>query len=262
MTGFLPVLFHGIERDRIIGGNRLDGYRAAATADAQSTPTYLYYPATGGAHSYNKTALWLTTLERYLGWDTLQRIMATFFDRYKFRHPSPQDFFDIANEVSGQDLTWFFDQVYRSSNDFDYAIGRVASDRIELTGFVKEGSELVHRGTNEDVADDDDAVYRSEVVVHRRGAARFPVEILMVFADGAEVRRDWDGQARWKLYVEERPAKLDYALVDPERKLALDLYYTNNSKRLEPDAKLPARKWASKWMIWVQDLLATLAFFV
>ena len=50
--------------------------------------------------------------------------MATFFERYKYRHPSPQDFFDVANEVSGRDLTWFFDQVYRSSNDFDYAIER------------------------------------------------------------------------------------------------------------------------------------------
>ena len=36
---------------------------------------------------------------------------------------SPQDFFAVANEVSGRDLTWFFDQVYRSSNVFDYGVG-------------------------------------------------------------------------------------------------------------------------------------------
>ena len=83
----------------------------------------------------------------------------------------------------------------------------------------------------------------------------------MVFEDGSEVKKEWDGQARWKLYVEERGSKLAYAVVDPERKLVLDLYYTNNSKRLEPDGSLPARKWASKWMIWVQDLLTTFAFF-
>lgn len=260
MGGFLPVLFEGIELDRIVGGNRLDGYRAAATADAQSTPTYLYYPATGGAHSYNKTALWLTTLERYLGWETLQRIMSTYFDRYKFRHPQPQDFFDIASEVSGRDLTWFFDEVYRSSNDFDYAIGRVASDPVELAGYAMQGSDLVitSRGDDEREAAE---LYRTEVVVQRRGAARFPVEVVMIFEDGTEVSKEWDGQARWKLWVEERDSKLEMAIVDPERKLVLDLDYTNNSQRLEPDAKLPARKWASKWMIWVQDLLTTFAFF-
>ena len=41
----------------------------------------------------------------------------------------------------------------------------------------------------------------------------------------------------------------------------LDIDITNNSRVREPDAKLPARKWASKWMIWVQDLLTTFAFF-
>ena len=158
--------------------------------------------------------------------------MSTYFERYKFRHPGPQDFFDVANEVSGQDLTWFFDQVYRSSNDFDYAIGRVASDPVELAGYVKQGSDFVHQAGHD--GDDEAELYRTEVVVQRRGAARFPVEVLMVFEDGSEVKKAWDGHARWKLYVEERGSKLAYAVVDPERKLMLDLYYTNNSKRLEP----------------------------
>jgi len=257
MGGFLPLMFHGIEIDRMVGGNRLDGYRAAATSDAQSTPTYLYYPATGGAHSYNKTGLWLSTLERTLGWDTLQKIMSTFFERYKFKHPEPQDFFDVVNEVSGQDLTWFFDQVYRSSNDFDYAIDRAMSEPLKVEGYAENGDELIHP----EPSDEDSGPYRSEVVVRRNGAAQFPVEVLMVFEDGSEVRRQWDGQARWKLYVEERPEKLRYAVVDPERKLLLDLYYTNNSRLVEPQGTLPARKWSSKWMIWLQDLLATFAFF-
>ena len=179
------------------------------------------YSASGGAHSYNKTALWLSTLERYLGWDTLQPIMATFFERYKFRHPSPQDFFDVANEVSGEDLTWFFDQVYRSSNDFDYAIERATSDPIEISGYVKDSqsAELVHQDSESDL-------FRTEVVVRRHGAAHFPVDVLMVFEDGSEVRESWDGRSRFKLYVEEQPQKLSYAVVDPERRLLLDLYYT------------------------------------
>jgi hypothetical protein len=62
--------------------------------------------------------------------------------------------------------------------------------------------------------------------------------------------------------VEERPAKLRSASVDPDRVLLLDVDHTNNSRLLEPDATLPAVKWASKWMIWLQDWMATFAFFI
>ncbi len=96
-----------------------------ADSDVQSTPTWRYWPGTAGAITYNKTALWLNTLERMLGWETLQRILSTYFVRYSFAHPAPRDFFAVANEVSGRDLTWFFDQVYRSSNLFDYARRRL-----------------------------------------------------------------------------------------------------------------------------------------
>jgi hypothetical protein len=235
----------------------LNRYRLAATSDVPDTPTYQYFPGTGGAISYSKTAIWLHTLERYLGWETLQRIMSTFYDRWKFRHPRPQDFFDIANEVSGHDLTWFFDQIHRSSVDFDFAIHSATSHPADLKGFTENQDRLEY------VEPDDEAtMYRTEVVVRKNGSGTFPVELLMVFDDGSELRKEWDGKYEWKLFVEEKAAKLEYAVVDPERKLVLDLYYTNNSMRREPAADFPARKWSSKWMIWLQDLLATFAYFI
>ncbi|MGH9460222.1 MAG: M1 family metallopeptidase [Vicinamibacteria bacterium] len=258
-SGFFPVLFRDIRRS-LIDENGLNSYRESAIWDAQVTPTYEYYPATANGITYSKTGLWLLTLERYLGWDVLQRILSTFYERWRFRHPTPQDFFDTANEVSGRDLTWFFDQVYWGSNAFDYAIDSVSSDRVEVEGFVEQGGQ----GGNLEYSpgNDEPERYRTEVVVRRIGGAMFPVEVQMVFADGTQVRKQWDGVSRWQLYVEERPSRLEFAVVDPDRKLALDLNYTNNSRRLEPESTLPARKWASKWMIWLQDLLATFAFFV
>jgi hypothetical protein len=136
----------------------------------------------------------------------------------------------------------------------------VASDPIEIKGFVEQDGKLIYSEPNG--PDDEDKLYRTEVVVRRNGSAVFPVDVLMVFDDGTEVRKEWDGASRWELYVEERAAQLEYAVVDPERKLVLDLYYTNNSRLLKPASKLPSRKWASKWMIWLQDVLMTFAFFV
>src|SRR5262249_19962470 len=95
------------------------GNRGRRGPGGGETPSFRYWPSTGGNITYFKTALWLHTLERWLGWPTLQRAMSTYFDRWKFRHPRPDDFFQTVSEVSGRDLTSFFDQVYRSSNTFD-----------------------------------------------------------------------------------------------------------------------------------------------
>ena len=73
-------------------GNRLTGYRRDARSDAQSTPTFRYFPSTGGSITYNKTALWLNTMERWLGWPMLQQILSTYFAASAFTHPGPRSF--------------------------------------------------------------------------------------------------------------------------------------------------------------------------
>jgi hypothetical protein len=253
--GFFPLLYHDIEVPRWM--DRMRRYRPSATSDVQSEPTWRYHPDMGYDHTYSKTALWLRTLEHYLGWETLQEILSTFFQRYRFRHPVPRDFLAVADEVSGQDLGWFFDQVFFGSDSFDYAIQSVDSFPVGPAGWVERDGERVYV---EPLGDDADS-YRTEVVVERRGGAWFPVDVLLVFEDGSDLRLRWPGQERWKLIVEERPARLAHAVVDPEHVLQLDLNYTNNSMRREPDSKLPALKWGARWMIWLQDLLATFAFF-
>jgi Peptidase family M1 domain len=235
--GFVPWAFRDLVVRRETDGNQLSGYRHDAKSDAQSTPTYQYFPATAGSISYNKTALWLNTMERWLGWPVLQRIMSTFLARWKFRHPRPQDFFDVTSEVAGKDTGWFFDQVYRSSNVFDYGIQELQSTR-------------------------DRDQYRTSVVVRRFGEAYFPIDVLVTFKNGEQVTEHWDGRDRWKLYTYERPSQALTAQVDPNRILLLDINLTNNSRTLAPQGRRAATKWSAKWMIWLQDCLLSWAFFV
>ena len=195
--GFVPWVFRDVPLSRAIDGNRLAGYRAAASSDdARPRRRWRYWPGTAGAITYNKTALWLHTLERMLGWQTLQRILSTYFARWAFKHPKPDDFFAVVNEVSGQDLTWFFDQVYRSSNDVRLR-RRLAAER------AGGRPRIFRRRRRTDVRERRCAAadrYRTTVVVRRHGEGIFPVDVRVVFENGEEMRWRWDGRDRWKLF--------------------------------------------------------------
>lgn len=254
---FIPWVFDDVRLTREDDGNRLGAFRPVADFEVQSTATWRYWPGSASATSYNKTSLWLHTLERMLGWETLQRAMSTYFSRWAFRHPKPQDFFDVLNDVSGQDLTWFIDQVHRSSKTFDYGVDAFRSVPRAARGYFGEGDARAFSPAS--VSPD---VYHTTVVVRRYGEGEFPVDVRVTFEDGEEVRWSWDGRDRWKLFEIDRPSRASLVQVDPERVLLLDLHYTNNSATLVPRVAPAARKWSLAWLIWLQDQLLTYGFFI
>jgi aminopeptidase N len=235
--GFIPWVFRDIPVTRQIDEG-LANYRLQAESDAEATPSFRYWPSTGGNITYFKTALWLHTLERVLGWPTLQRSMSSYFDRWKFRHPQPSDFFQAVSEGAGRDMTPFFDEVYRSSNTFDYGVQQLAS--------VGAGRDR----------------FRTTVVARRFGEATFPVDVVTTFADGSQKTEHWDGIDRRVIYVYDSASRARSVQVDPQRLLLLDVNYTNNSRTLEPRASQASLKWSLKWMAWLQDTLLTYAFLV
>jgi hypothetical protein len=260
-SGFFPLLLAGFDYGGRPYLDRLTRYRPDATIAPQGVASFRYHPGKGGSLSYSKTALWLRTLENRLGWESLQGILSTFFERWKFRHPRAKDFFDVANEMTEEDISGFLRTVMGSA-DFDYAVESVATFPVRNEGWVDEGEELVYVDGKRPVAEGEIELFRSEVGVRRFGNGVFPVEVLFVFEDGKELRRKWDGEKRWELFVEEYPARLDYAVVDPDGVLALDLLPSNNSREVEPQAELPAWKWAARWTVWFEDFLSTFGFFV
>jgi aminopeptidase N len=234
--GLLPWAYEDVRWSRDIDGNRLAGYRAAARADVPATPTWQYWPGTAGAISYDKTAVWLATLERHLGWPVMQRVLATYFERGAFRHPGPDEFFATAQEVSGRDLRWFFDQVHRSTATFDYAV-----THVQLVGTY-------------------DALV-STVVIGREGDGVFPIDIRVRFEDGVETVERWDGRDRRATFTFARDTAVTEVEIDPDRVLLLDLDVTNNSWTSAPRAADAASLWSWRWLAWVQELLLTYAVF-
>lgn len=236
--GFVPWVLRDVRWDRLIDGEALSRYRRAPTIDIQATPSFRYWPRDSVPMTYSKPALWLHTLERALGWTTMQQIFAAFFERWRFKHPRPVDFFAVANEVTGRDLSPFFDQVYRGSVVFDYGVEDVSSEETQDDTFV------------------------NDVVVRRHGDGIFPVTILVTLAGGEQRRFDWDGGGRWHRVTFEHASRAVSAQVDPDQVLLLDTNFTNNSFTTEPRNDAAATKWSLTWMVWLQDQLLTWAFLI
>jgi len=242
-----------------------------------------YSDGIGGVNAYFKTALLLLTLENRLGEQTMQRMLRTYFERWRFKHPQARQFLDVANEVSGEDLTWFFDQALYDNAQLDYSVTKVSTkevpegmgfdytqtfsgENIALEETVEEGADsgkvvIATSDSASDSAGEDDGeedekkkFYRSEVKVRRLGTFMFPVVVEVVFDDGEKIRESWDGRDGWIKFVYTRKAKLLSATVDPDRLIPLDINLTNNSLSVEQKG-VGVAKARVRMLFWAQFLM-------
>ena len=200
-----------------------------------------------GDVTYGKTATVLVTLEGLIGEDTMRRAVQTYFMRYRFTHPTGEDFLKTIEEVSGQNLRWYFDQAVYGTNVLDYEVLSIQSDRVDWYEKkpppAKEGQTL----------------YRDAVLVHRKGDFIFPVEVEIKFSNGEKVRERWDGRDRWVRFTYERKARVVSAELDPDHKIPLDRDFFNNSKTEAPDSRAK-RKLATYWLFVTQGMAQLLAW--
>ncbi len=174
--------------------------------------------------TYSKPALSLSMLERVLGKTVMLKILASFFERYRFTHPTTEDFRSMAEEISGQDLSWFFDGLVYGKGVLNYTVT---------------------------------AVDRNSVTVARQGDLAIPTEVQVKFSDGSTLAEAWDGNKTPMTYsYPDRPA-VESVVVDPERKILVDLVWSDNGLRRSRDMD----SWAalvSRFLYHIQDILLIL----
>ena len=198
-----------------------------------------------GLNVYMRASTCLNTLERLVGEEMWLRILRTFHMRFRYKHPHTQDFIDIVNEVTGRDFTWFFEELFFSTLDFDYGVCSLTS--TEKKKFVRgvfdidgKKEELSEKKVDEmeEKERQDKKLYITEVAVRRFGEARVRgdavVKLKVVFEDNSEEVKYWKGQERWKKFRFEKPVKPRYAQIDPENIWLIDSSLTNNSIRTKP----------------------------
>jgi hypothetical protein len=93
---------------------------------ASENLSYINY----GLIAYTKAALWMKTLENELGTETFNKVMQAYFEKWKFKHPTQNDFKTVAEEVSGKSLTALFSQLNTKGS-----IESPIKKQVKLTAF-------------------------------------------------------------------------------------------------------------------------------
>ena len=115
-------------------------------------PNYTAY----GTASYYKTATVLVALRGVLGRETVRQARFNEYGRrWMYKHPTPYDFFNTIEDVSGRDLSWFWRTWFFETWKLDQAIDTVTTVGDSL-----------------------------EVVVSNRGKAPMPVHLVVTRSDG------------------------------------------------------------------------------
>jgi aminopeptidase N len=73
-------------------------------------------------NSYPRTAVALRSLPAVVGHERFLRAMRNYSETWRYRHPYPQDFFDSFTASCGEDLSWYFDEVFGGTGTIDWSV--------------------------------------------------------------------------------------------------------------------------------------------
>ena len=229
-----------------------DFYISAPDRDAMAQNAYAYVNSFSyGGVTYGKTASVLLTLEGIIGEDTMAKAMHTYFMKYRFTHPTKEDFLKTIEEVSGKDLRWYFNQAVYGTQVLDYEV--LNADSYPTTWFEEKQKD------KKESKKDTDTVYQSSVTIHRKGDFVMPIEIEVKFDNNEKVREHWDGQSRWTRFSYQKKAKVISAEIDPDHTIHIDRDNFNNSLLIEPNPK-PTHKLSTYWLFLTQWMSQAMAW--
>ena len=108
-----------------------------------------------GASAYSKGSVFLSQLSYIIGKDNLNKTLKRYYEEFKFKHPTPNDFKRIAEKVSDLELEWYLNEWTRTPHKVDYGIdiSLLESDRV--------------------------------ITLKRIGRIPMPIEIVISFEDGS-----------------------------------------------------------------------------
>ncbi|WP_034887139.1 M1 family metallopeptidase [Gillisia sp. Hel_I_29] len=87
--------------------------------------------------SYVKGSVFLSQLGYIIGKENLQQTLHSYYDEWKFKHPSPNDFIRVAEKVSGAELNWYLNDWVNTTNTIDYAVKNISEENNATTATLE-----------------------------------------------------------------------------------------------------------------------------
>ncbi len=239
----LPPLsyFPAVEEDAVLANRSA---HARDWSQPLATPTWaLAEEPMRRVNAYRRPAMTLETMARLMGEERWIRAMRAYHARTRFRHAQPDELLEVVKEFAADAaleaggervaLDWdaFWAQAYRLNDRLDFGVMEFAQRAAE------------------------DGTWTLDLAVRRYGGFRVPVEIRLVWEDGAHRDFVWNGAGElWQQRIERSPRRAALLLVDPERRLILDNDWLNNARRAEPDRARALHAAVRTWL-WAQQVL-------
>ena len=188
-----------------------------------------------GSNAYGKpaTALWILR-ETIMGKELFDHAFKTYAQRWKFKHPTPADFFRTMEDASGVDLDWFWRGWFYTTDVTDIGIEGVrkfyAKDATnETIEFIEDTSE----GLSINKPKKAKSKYFYEITYNKPGGLVMPIIVEFTYEDGtkqkkmypAEIWRYNDKQVTKAVHSDKQITKI---VVDPDLETA-DVDTSNNS---------------------------------
>jgi hypothetical protein len=226
-------------------------------------PGWLFSESNHKSLIYSKTATTLRTVQELVGEVKMDRIIQSYFEQWKFKHPRGHDFMAAlktamaleSDTIWGQQVYGLFQKSIYEAVVLDYAVTHITNEEL----FAPQG---VFGDQPEAFVYQDGTGPRpvlSRVEVQRKGEWIFPVELLVTFEDGSTQTLHWSGEEGLKVFEFAGGPKVVSAQIDPQHKIGLDIDINNNSMTLHPQTT-SLWKYVVKTIFSVQQLMQTLSF--
>lgn len=101
------------------------------------TPVNILSGQAMGHNEYGKPALAYLGLKDLLGDDLFKKSLHGFMDRWNGKHPIPWDMFNSFSNLSGKDLSWYFNSWFFTTGYMDIAVDNVTENAKGYTLSVK-----------------------------------------------------------------------------------------------------------------------------
>jgi hypothetical protein len=188
-----------------------------------------------GYNAYGKpaTGLWILR-ETIMGQELFDHAFKTYAKRWKFKHPTPADFFRTMEDASGVDLDWFWRGWFYTTDVTDIGIKNV---KKFYTKKGEESSVKFTEDTLEGIAFSSekpaDSKYYYEITYEKPGGLVMPIIAEFTYTDGTKERKVYPAQI-WR-YNDKEVTKVFSSskevakiVIDPDLETA-DVDTSNNS---------------------------------